>query len=79
MLDPEKLATIRRLYFAEHWKIGTIASELHVHRDTVRAAVETDPLHRHDGFGPVGSIPTCPSCARRSSGTLGCGPRGCWS
>jgi len=46
MLDPEKLATIRRLYFAEHWKIGTIASELGVHRDTVRAAVETDPLHR---------------------------------
>src|SRR6266568_5104077 len=46
MLDPEKVATIRRLYFAEHWKIGTIASELGVHRDTVRAAVETDPLHR---------------------------------
>ena len=46
MLDPEKLATIRRLYFAEHWKIGTIASELAVHRDTVRAAIETDALHR---------------------------------
>jgi transposase len=46
MLDPEKLAAIRRLYFAEHWKIGTIAAELGVHRDTVRAAVETDPLHR---------------------------------
>ncbi len=46
MLDPEKLARIRRLYFAEQWKIGTIACELGVHRDTVRAAVETDPLHR---------------------------------
>jgi transposase len=46
MLDPEELAAIRRLYFAEHWRIGTIASELRVHRDTVRAAVETDPLHR---------------------------------
>lgn len=46
MLDPEKLASIRRLYFAEHWKIGTIASELGVHRDSVRAALETDPLHR---------------------------------
>jgi len=46
MLDPEKVATIRRLYFAERWKIGTIASELGVHRDTVRAAIETDPLHR---------------------------------
>lgn len=46
MLDPEKLATIRRLFFAEHWKIGTIAAELGVHRDTVRAAIETDPLSR---------------------------------
>ena len=46
MLDPEKIATIRRLYFAERWKIGTIATEVGVHRDTVRAAVETDPLHR---------------------------------
>jgi transposase len=46
MLDAEKIATIRRLYFAERWKIGTIASELSVHRDTVRAAIETDPLHR---------------------------------
>lgn len=46
MLDPEKLATIRRLYYAEQWKIGTIASELGVHRDTVRAAIETDPLDR---------------------------------
>lgn len=46
MLDPEKIATIRRLYFAELWKIGTIASELGVHRDTVRAAIETDPVDR---------------------------------
>jgi transposase len=46
MLDPERLATIRRLYYAEHWKIGTIAVELGVHRDTVRAAIETDPLDR---------------------------------
>jgi hypothetical protein len=46
MLDPAKLVTIRRLYFAEHWRIGTIASELGVHRDTVRAAIETDPLGR---------------------------------
>jgi transposase len=46
MLDPERLATIRRLYFAERWRIGTIASELGVHRDTVRAAIETDPVDR---------------------------------
>ena len=60
MLDPEKLATIRRLYFAEHWKIGTIASELGVHRDTVRAAVETDPLHRPSQLRPSGLDPYLP-------------------
>ena len=60
MLDPEKLATIRRLYFAEHWKIGTIASELGVHRDTVRAAVETDPLHRPRRLRPSRLDPYLP-------------------
>jgi len=63
MLDPEKLATIRRLYYAEHWNIGTIAADLGVHRDTVRAAIETDPLHRPRrlrvsrlGLGPLPSV-----------------------
>lgn len=60
MLDPEKLATIRRLYFAEHWKIGTIASELGVHRDTVRAAVETDPLHQPRRLRPSRLDPYLP-------------------
>jgi transposase len=60
MLDPEKLAAIRRLYFAEHWKIGTIASELGVHRDTVRAAVETDPLHRPRRLRPSHLDPYLP-------------------
>jgi transposase len=32
MISPELRARIRRLFFAEHWKIGTIASELGVHR-----------------------------------------------
>lgn len=42
MIDDSKVAEIRRLYFAEGWKIGTIAGELHLHPNTVRAAVETD-------------------------------------
>ncbi len=29
-------ARIRRLYELEHWRVGTIATQLHVHRDTVR-------------------------------------------
>jgi transposase len=39
MISAELRAQIRRLYFAEHWKVGTIASELHVHHDAVRRAV----------------------------------------
>lgn len=41
MISEELRARIRRLFFAEHWKIGTIATELGVHRDTVALAVET--------------------------------------
>ena len=28
MISMELMAEIRRLYYAEHWKVGTIASEL---------------------------------------------------
>ena len=42
MIDAELYARIRRLYFAEHWTIGTIATELGVHRDTVGLAIERD-------------------------------------
>lgn len=36
MLDAATESEIRRLYYAEHWKIGTIASQLGVHADAVR-------------------------------------------
>jgi transposase len=42
MISSEQRAQIRRLYFAEHWKIGTIAAELDLHRDTVRRALEPE-------------------------------------
>lgn len=32
----ETEAEIRRVYYAEHWKVGTIASQLAVHEDVVR-------------------------------------------
>ncbi len=40
-IPTEQVAEIRRLYYAEHWKIGTIAAHLGLHPDTVRAAVAT--------------------------------------
>ncbi|HEY3384793.1 MAG TPA: hypothetical protein VGK32_23780 [Vicinamibacterales bacterium] len=39
MITPEQHAEIRRLYYGEHWKVGTFATNLGVHHDTVRAAV----------------------------------------
>ncbi len=42
MIDDETRAHIRHLFYAEHWKIGTIARELGLHPETVSAAVETD-------------------------------------
>ena len=42
MIDSEVVARIRSLFFAEHWKVGTIASELGVHHDAVRRAIEVD-------------------------------------
>src|SRR5207245_2387905 len=35
MITPEQHAEIRRLYYAEHWRIGTIATQLGVHHDVV--------------------------------------------
>jgi transposase len=46
MIAPEMVAKIRHLFHAEHWKIGTIATELDLHRDTVRSALETDRFNR---------------------------------
>lgn len=46
MIPVEQVATIRRLFHAEHWKIGTIAAELELHPDTVRRALDTDRFKR---------------------------------
>lgn len=40
-LSAEQHARVRRLYFGEHWKVGTIASELGIHPDAVKRALET--------------------------------------
>lgn len=42
MIDMELRARIRRLFYVEHWKIGTIASELALHPETVARAIETE-------------------------------------
>jgi transposase len=42
MITHEQHARIRRLYFAEHWKVGTIAAELSIHPDAVKRAIEVE-------------------------------------
>jgi len=46
MIDAALYARIRRLFFAEHWKVGTIAAELGVHHETVARAIEADRFVR---------------------------------
>ena len=47
-------ARIERLYTVEHWRVGTIARQLHVHRDTVRRVL------REHGAAPT-DVPLRPS------------------
>jgi transposase len=42
MIDAETHVRIRHLFYAEHWKIGTIAQELQVHPDAIRRAIEAE-------------------------------------
>ncbi|HSQ73348.1 MAG TPA: IS21 family transposase, partial [Rubrivivax sp.] len=61
-IAPDLVAQILRLYTVEKWRVGTIARQLHVHRDAVRrvlggncAPVHTSPLRpsRIDPYRPV--------------------------
>jgi len=40
-IGAEQRARIRRLFFAEHWKVGTISEALDVHADTVKRAIDS--------------------------------------
>ncbi len=53
MISPEQIAIIRRLFHAEHWKIGTIAAELGLHPDTIRRALKTECFHRGPAQRPT--------------------------
>jgi transposase len=46
VIPQETVTQIRHLFYAEHWKIGTIALQLDLHHDTVRRALETDRFNR---------------------------------
>jgi transposase len=46
MIDDQQIADIRRLFHAEHWKVGTIASELGLHAETVKSALHVERFRR---------------------------------
>jgi len=54
-ISPELSAQILRLHDAERWRVGTIARQLHVHRDTVRRV-----LAQH-GVPAAAAMPLRPS------------------
>ena len=57
MISPETRVQIRRYFYAEHWKIGTIARELNVHPDAVRNAIESDRFNRTQSMRPCNTDP----------------------
>jgi hypothetical protein len=61
---PETEAKIVRLHYAEHWPVGTIATQIQAHPDVVRrvlglgeprarARTETDPAANHPVLPPA--------------------------
>jgi len=56
MIGLEQWTEIRRLYYAEHWTAGTIASALGVHRDTVLNAIESERFNMRGGRPRVSAL-----------------------
>ena len=52
MITPETRIQIRRYFYAEHWRIGTIAQALNVHPDTVRRAIEVERFQHAEPLRP---------------------------
>jgi transposase len=56
VIDLETVARIRQLYHGEHWPVGTIATELGLHHETVERALReeprTEPAPRPSRFDP---------------------------
>ena len=64
MISPETHVQIRRYFYAEHWKIGTIASALGGHPDAVRHAIESERFHNSWHCASRFSIPSSSSSAK---------------
>lgn len=52
MITAELSAQIRRLFYAEHWKVGTIAATVNLHPDAVRNAINSFRFNRYPVMRP---------------------------
>ena len=52
MMSPKEIAEARRLFFGEHWRIGTIATHLGRHPDAVKRALQTESFTRNGRYIP---------------------------
>jgi hypothetical protein len=46
MMTPEEIAEAKRLFYGEHWKIGTISNQLGRHPDAIRRAIDSESFKR---------------------------------
>jgi transposase len=46
MMTPEEITEVKRLFFGEHWRIGTIAAQMWRHPDAIKRAVGVETFHR---------------------------------
>lgn len=60
MSEEERDAEIRRLFYGEHWTMGTIATQLGVHRDVVERVVGRDGFARKTVTRPSALDPFVP-------------------
>lgn len=60
MTDDERDAEIRRLFFGEHWTVGTVADQLGVHRDVVKRIIEVDDFANDGTTRPSALDPYVP-------------------
>ncbi len=45
-MSADEISQAKRLFFGEHWKIGTIAAHMGRHPDAIRRAINADSFHR---------------------------------
>jgi len=46
MMTPEEITEVKRLFYGEHWKIGTISTFLYRHPDAIKRAVNVESFLR---------------------------------